>query len=106
MTASTSLPQCENPIPWKWTPEAIVIPSAIRKAKGFGAHTTFLLFADGDEFRLVPGEFRPQGEIRMYTNEEIAQAQIDSGVTPEGIAVAREGIRERGLDPDDFRPNG
>ena len=83
----------------------IVIPSAIRKAMGFGAHTLFLLCPDGGELRLVPGELRPKREIRMYSNEEIAQSLIDGAVTPEGIEEAREGIRELGLDPDNFRPN-
>ena len=55
----------------------IVIPSAVRKARGFGAHTLFVLFPDGDELRLIPGEVRPKREIRMYSNEEIAQALIE-----------------------------
>ncbi len=82
----------------------IVIPSAIRKARGFGAHTLFVLFPDGDELRLVPGEIRPKREIRIYSNEEIAQALIDGAVTPEGIEDAKEGIWELGLDPDAFHP--
>ena len=80
----------------------IVIPSAIRKAKGFGAHTLFVLFPDGDEMRLVPGEVRPKREIRIYSDDEIAQALIDGAVTPAGIEDAKEGIRELGLNPDDF----
>ena len=83
----------------------IVIPSALRKARGFGAHTLFVLFPDGDELRLVPGELRPKREIRMYSNEEIAQALIDGAVTPAGIEDAKDGIRELGLNPDDFHPN-
>lgn len=83
----------------------IVIPSAIRKAKGFDENTLFLLIPEGDELRLVPGEFRPRRETRIYSNEELAQALIDGAVTPEGTAAAREGIRELGLDPDAFRPN-
>ncbi len=51
----------------------IVIPSAFSKAKGFGAHTLFVLFADGDEERLIPGEVRPKREIRMYRNGEVGK---------------------------------
>ncbi len=83
----------------------IVIPSSLRKAKGFGAHTLFALFADGDELRLVPSELRPKREVRMYNNDEIAQALIDGAITPEGIEAAHAGIRELGLDPNDFQPN-
>ena len=83
----------------------IVIPSALRKAKGYGAHTLFLLLPDGDELRLIPAEVRPKREIRMYTNEQIAHALIDGAVTPAGIEEAKAGIRELGLNPDDFHPN-
>ncbi len=83
----------------------IVIPAAIRKAKGFGAHTLFVLFSEGDEMRLIPGEVRPKRETRMYTNEQIAQTLIDGAITPSGVEDAREGIRELGLNPDDFHPN-
>ena len=83
----------------------IVIPSALRKAKGFGAHTIFVLFPDGDELRLIPGEVRPKRTIRMYGNEEIAQALIDGAITPEGTKAAHASIRELGLDPNDFKPN-
>jgi hypothetical protein len=41
----------------------------------------------------------------MYTNEQIAQALIDGAVTPAGIEEAKAGIRELGLNPDDFHPN-
>jgi len=83
----------------------IVIPASLRKAKGLEAHAMFLLVPDGNELRLVPAEVRPKRPIRMYTNAEIAQALIDGAVTPEGIADAREGILELGLNPDDFAPN-
>lgn len=77
----------------------IVIPFAIRKAKGFGAHTQFFLVPDGDEMRLIPSE------IRLYSNEEIAQALVDGAITPEGTIAAHASIRELGLDPADFKPN-
>ncbi len=83
----------------------IVIPSALRKAKGYGAHTLFVLYPDGDELRLVPGEIKPKRETRIYTNEQIAQALIDGAVTPAGISDAKQGIRELGLNPEDFHPN-
>jgi bifunctional DNA-binding transcriptional regulator/antitoxin component of YhaV-PrlF toxin-antitoxin module len=83
----------------------IVIPSAIRKARGFGAHSLFVLYQDCDELRLVPGEIRPQRETRLYSNAEIAQALIDGAITPEGTEAARAGIRDLGLNPDDFSPN-
>ena len=83
----------------------IVIPSAIRKERGFGAHSLFVLFQEGDELRLVPGEIRPVRETRIYDNREIAQALIDGAITPEGTAAARAGILELGLNPDDFTAN-
>jgi bifunctional DNA-binding transcriptional regulator/antitoxin component of YhaV-PrlF toxin-antitoxin module len=83
----------------------IVIPASVRKEKGFGAHTLFMLVPEGDELRLVPCELHPRRKIRMYSNEEIAQALIDGAVTPTGIEDARQSIRELGLDPDSFQPN-
>lgn len=83
----------------------IVIPSAIRKERSFGAHSLFVLFQEGDELRLVPGEFRPQRETRMYNDVELAQTLIDGAITPEGMATAKAAIRELGLKPDDFAPN-
>jgi len=83
----------------------IVIPAALRKAKGLEAHSSFLLFSEGDELRLVPSEMRPKREIRMYSNVQIAQALIDGAITPSGIKAALEGILELGLNPDDFQPN-
>ncbi|MFZ4507350.1 MAG: hypothetical protein ACOYON_06605 [Fimbriimonas sp.] len=83
----------------------IVIPSEIRKLKGYGARSLFVLIPDGDELRLVPGEIRPKRESRVYSREEIAQTLINGAVTPEGIEDAKLGILELGLNPDDFSPN-
>ena len=83
----------------------IVIPSELRKAKGFAPHTLFVIVPDGDELRLVPSEVKPRRETRMYSNEEIAQSLMDSAVTPQGIRAAHEGILELGLNPADFSPN-
>ena len=51
---------------------------------------------------VVPGDVSPKRQIRMYSNEEIAQALIDGAVTPAGVEDAKDGIRELGLNPDDF----
>lgn len=83
----------------------IVIPASLRKEKGYDAHMLFALVPEGDELRLVPSEIRPRRKIRLYEKEEIAQALIDGAVTPSGLEDARQGIRELGLDPDDFSPN-
>jgi bifunctional DNA-binding transcriptional regulator/antitoxin component of YhaV-PrlF toxin-antitoxin module len=83
----------------------ILIPAAVRKAKGYGKRTLFALIEEGDELRLVPGEIVPKRETRMYTNEEIAQSLIDGAVSPEGVRAAREAICRLGLDPDEFKPN-
>jgi len=83
----------------------VLIPSEVRKEMGLEPRSILLLSQEGGEIRLIPGEIRPKREIRMYTNEEIAQALIDSGVTPEGLVEARQGIIELGLNPDDFHPN-
>ena len=64
----------------------------------------FMLYEGGDELQLMPGEIRPKREVRMYSDEQIAQALIDGAVTPEGVEAARAGIRELGLDPDSFTP--
>ena len=80
----------------------IDIPSPVRKARGFGAHTLFILSEDGDDLRLVPAELVPTRKIRKIPREELAQALIDGATTPEGIKDAKDGIRELGLDPSDY----
>ena len=83
----------------------VLIPSELRKAMGIEPKSLLLMCQDGGELRLMPGEVRPKREVRMYSNSEIAQALIDGAATPEGLIDAREGIRELGLNPDDFRPS-
>jgi AbrB family looped-hinge helix DNA binding protein len=80
----------------------VLIPAEIRRAMGIEPKSLLLLSQDGGEIRLVPGEVVPKRRIRIIPREELAQGLIDGATTPEGIADAREGIRELGLNPDDF----
>jgi len=81
----------------------VLIPAEVRKAMGIEPKSLLILSQEGGELRLVPGEVVPKRRIRMIPREELAQGLIDGAITPEGLQDAREGIRELGLNPDDFQ---
>jgi AbrB family looped-hinge helix DNA binding protein len=80
----------------------VLIPAEVRKAMGIQAKSLLILSQNGKELRLVPGEVVPKRRIRMIPREELAQGLIDGAISHDDIEDAREGIRELGLDPDDF----
>lgn len=80
----------------------VLIPAEVRKALGIKPKSFMLLSEEGGSIRLVPGELIPKRKMRTIPREELAQALIDGADTPAGIADARQGIIELGLDPDNF----
>jgi AbrB family looped-hinge helix DNA binding protein len=81
----------------------VLIPAEVRKAMGIEPKSLMILSHEAGELRLVPGEVVPKRRIRKIAKEELAQALIDGADTLEGIEDARQGIRELGLSPDDFK---
>jgi len=80
----------------------VLIPAEVRRAMGIEPKSLMIISQVGHELRLVPAEVVPKRRIRIIPREELAQALIDGADTPEGIDDAKEGIRELGLNPDDF----
>jgi hypothetical protein len=54
---------------------------------------------------MVLAEVVPKRRIRKVPREELAEALIEGALKPEGLDDAREGIREIGLEPANFRPD-
>ena len=83
----------------------ILIPAAVRKAKGLKPDSFFILVVgEGDEIRLVPAEVMPRRAVRKYTPEQIAEGLALLAVTEEGRAEAILGIQRLGLNPADYLP--
>ncbi len=70
---------------------------------GIEPKSLMLLTQEGDEIQLVTGEVIPHRRVRQVPTKELAQALMDDATTPEGIADAHEGVRQPGLNPDDFK---
>src|SRR5262249_39217541 len=81
----------------------VLIPAEVRKEMGIHPKSILILTVHGEELKLVPGEAVPRRRVRKIPREELAQALIDGADTATGIDDAKQGIRDLGLNPEDFK---